>query len=149
LRSRFGLLATGGVRVPSLPAVLEAVLAVGLSIALGMRFGAIGVACGVAIPAVVVWGARFVPVVARKLGISTWSVVRTLYWLPLRGAVLPLALCVAVAVLWRPSGYPALLGLVPVVALLFAASFYVLGLESSERDTVRELLGATGRAVGR
>ena len=61
--------------------------------------------------------------------------------------MLPLALCVAVAALWRPTGYPALLGLVPIVALLFAASFYVFGLESSERSAVRELLRAAGRAV--
>jgi len=147
LPSRSVLLATGEARQPALLAVLDAVLTLSLSVGLGIRFGVIGVAAGVAIPAVVVWGARFVPVLSHKLGISTWNVVRTLYLSPLRGAVLPLALCVAVAALWRPSGYPALLGLVPIVALLFAASFYVFGLESSERSAVRELLRAAGRAV--
>ena len=149
LPSRSVLLATGEARQPALLAVLDAVLTLSLSIGLGIRYGAIGVAAGMAIPAVVVWGARFVPVLSHKLGISTWSVVRTLYLSPMRGAVLPLALCVAVAVLWRPSGYPALLGLVPVVGLLFAASFYVLGLDSSERNAVRELLRVAGRAVAR
>jgi O-antigen/teichoic acid export membrane protein len=145
--SRSILLAAGEVRRPALLSTLEAFVNVGLTIALGKRFGAVGVAAGMVIPAVVVGGAAFVPVLARKLSLSRWDVLRTIYLSPLAGAIIPLALCVSVSLAWEPSGYGPLMTLVPIVTLLFAGSFYLFCLDPGERGAVQDLVGGFVRAA--
>jgi O-antigen/teichoic acid export membrane protein len=126
-------------RVPTVLNVANAAANLGLSILWVKPFGLAGVAYGTAVP-LFVFGGVLIPLYAcRVLRLSIWRYAREGLLVP--GLVTlafaaPAVLCEA---LWRPRGWPPLLGAIFGCWLLFAAVAWRVSLPVAERERWRRM----------
>jgi O-antigen/teichoic acid export membrane protein len=117
------LYGTGRLRLFARAAMIEALANVGLSILLGLQYGMVGVAIGMAVPNLVMclW---VIGHTARGLGVPLKTYVRDAWPRPLVAAVVALSVWVCVA--WPMAGWLSLFGAIVAGLVPYAVVVFVL-----------------------
>lgn len=132
------LMGSGNFRYPSLALVAEASVNLGLSIALGLKYGIVGVALGSLISTALVHVVLAMPYIARTFGLSLWGWIGSL----VRAHILPSAATAALGWAFLEAGVH---GLGPVVGAgaammtTYLALLWLTGLNGEERGALLKL----------
>lgn len=126
------LLATGRHRLVAWASIAEIALNVGLSVLLVRRFGLVGVAIGTAVPYALINLVVLMPAACRQVDLEFRAFLNATA-VPAIVALVPASIVAAVLPTAPAPALPALLVSAAIVALVYVAAFWGLGLRGADR----------------